>query len=187
MKYRIALIVFLSFFLGLQLQAQDTSNLKNSIGIVSNINSDKIFITPIDFYRREPRFLLYYSREIKQLFSLGMSIGYTGKVLQGTSRVTLSENQHHINVELFSRIRLFEEGDFQIYGRPVVGYNLLEVDEEAFIKALDVSADIGLRYTLFSRINIMLEKELVYFNTINSAFGLNSVLKDFRAGLSIDF
>lgn len=187
MKYRIALIVFLSFFLGLQLQAQETSILKNSIGIASNVNSDKTFYTPVDFYRREPRFLLYYSREIKQLFSLGMSIGYTEKALYGSSITSKSENQQHINVELFSRIRLFEEGDFQIYGRPVVGYNLLEVDEKAFIRALNVSADIGLRYTLFSRINIMLEKELVYFNPINSAFRLNSVLKDFRAGLSIDF
>ena len=187
MKFKIVLILFLSIFLGLQLQAQEENKYKNSIGIACNFNSDKIFYTPIDFYRTKPRFLLYFNREINQLFSLGTSIGYTKKALIGSSRMSRTENQQHINVELFSRIRLFEEGDFQIYGRPVVGYNLLEIDEEAFYKALNISADIGLRYTLFSRINIMLEKELVYFNAINSTFELNSVLKDFRAGLSIGF
>lgn len=207
MKYRIALIVFLCFFLGLKLQAQEASNLKNSIGIASNINSDRYFYGhgPIYIFRAKPRFLLYYSRQIKQQFSLGMSVGYTKKSIHTIGnpfRTNIFDgNQQHINVEFFSRIRLFEEGDFQMFGRPVLGYNLLKREGALFHEALNVSMDLGFKYTFFNRMNVLLGKELIVFRSLlqedrydsitrsypQNKITFNSLLNSFRLGFSLDF
>ena len=209
MKFKIVLTLLLSTFLGLQLQAQEENKYKNSIGLQSDVviieNSGYSKLGPPIYYRSNPLLLLTYNRQINDRFSVGGTLGYSGRSIYryGTrpkGKKIFDENQQHINVELFSRIKLFEVDEFQVYGRPVVGYNLLKKDEEVFYEALNVSADIGLRYTFLNRFNIMLEKELVYFNQVwafpsafllasdsNSVFGLNTALRSFRAGLSFNF
>ena len=98
-----------------------------------------------------------------------MSLGYTKKSIHSigsfssAGKKIFDGNQQHINLELFSRIRLFEEGDFQIFGRPVLGYNLLKKEGTLFYEALNISVDLGLKYTFFNRMNVLLGKELIVF------------------------
>ena len=202
MKYRIALFVFLSFFLGLKLQAQETSNLKNSIGIQSNFEIRHSVISSYSIgYRTYPRLLFYFNSQLNDRFSMGVSLGFSRKsiyryIIFPNWKRTFDEYQQHRYVELFSRIRLYGADNVEVYARPVLGYDLLEKDYKPVNKALNVSTDVGFKYTFFKRFNFILEKELIYFryfwhspfyNDKSKILRIDSLISGFRTGISFQF
>ena len=187
MKLKFVFIFLLFCCFISQLEAQEDRIRKNQVGLVSSFlfydsDPDLLFETecPLSFY---------YQRTLSPRVSLGLRMGF------------FINNDNNRNVyHLFSRVSVYSSAKLNAYIKPEVSYgqlkNVYSYHGNFNVESYFGSAlDIGCRFTLKGRFNILFEKECFNYSTFqftddedsHDYFIANSFLEGIRLGVEMGF
>ena len=188
MNVKYPLIALLAILFSVHSYAQEEIIKKNSLGITTDFD----FSSESSFIEKPQEYLIsmYVNRKINSRFSLGLNAGFSReKVIYDDFGLSYSVYKHY-GLELFSRVVLYNTEIFNLYARPMVGYQLSNIENYSLFKA---GMDLGFACTLAPRLNLILEKEIGSYNSIQEDYRyreliyFNSIMDGICLGFEFEF